>query len=711
MVFGSITYFEDYTPVGDITAFAVCFIFLILILNSYINLTRSFIFLKHIIYTVMVAALSDILFHIAMNYTATLPLFIIYALRLIFHMSLFTILCLYIMYSAEALQLEQKLTRPFLVAMSAIFVIAFALEILGSVYGFGFCIYPDRVVDNDIVIFMVIYVLFMVCLGTLIIKYKHRVFKQIFIAIVSSMGISVLVMVVQQIRGQSSYTVTSFMLPVYTLLFMIHANPYDINSGFVGEKAFEDLIKVSKTQGKDTSLYLMSLYLHELEEMGGKYPKEIQEASRDYLDRFFKSSTLFQISSGHLIMVVDKKKNSNYLENSREMLEAFKQLHARLQYDYKIIYTDSVEQLDNDNGYTGFIDFLHRQMPENTVLIAESRHIDDYMKYRYIVSQLADIQEKNDLNDPRVLVYCQPVYSLRRQKYDTAESLMRLNLPEIGMVFPDVFIPIAEEHMYIQALTRIILAKTCAEIKKLTCAGYNVKRISVNFSIYDMRDDGFYETVTGIIRDSGINPDQVAFEVTESQNEQDFELIKEKMNELKGSGIKFYLDDFGTGYSNFERITELPFDIVKFDRSLVVASRNNEKFMAMVSHLAKMFDEVDYAVLYEGIEDEYDEERCSRMSAKYLQGYKYSKPVPIDQLTLFFEKNDMNENIVTKQINERRCPVCGRTVFEQVGKYEICEVCGWEDDPVQLANPDFAGGANKLSLNECIKAWNSQNAD
>ena len=99
------------------------------------------------------------------------------------------------------------------------------------------------------------------------------------------------------------------------------------------------------------------------------------------------------------------------------------------------------------------------------------------------------------------------------------------------------------------------------------------------------------------------------------------------------------------------------------------------------------------------------------MSAKYLQGYKYSKPIPIDQMTLFFEKNDMNEDNVTRQTGERRCPVCGRTVFEQVGKYEICEVCGWEDDPVQLADPDFAGGANKLSLNECIKTWNNQKAD
>jgi EAL domain-containing protein (putative c-di-GMP-specific phosphodiesterase class I) len=83
---------------------------------------------------------------------------------------------------------------------------------------------------------------------------------------------------------------------------------------------------------------------------------------------------------------------------------------------------------------------------------------------------------------------------------------------------------------------------------------------------------------------------------------------------------------------------ELPFDIIKFDRSLVIASSSDEKMREMVSHLAKMFSDMDYAVLYEGIEDEEDEARCIDMSANYLQGYKYSKPIPIKQLTEYFVK-------------------------------------------------------------------------
>ena len=141
-----------------------------------------------------------------------------------------------------------------------------------------------------------------------------------------------------------------------------------------------------------------------------------------------------------------------------------------------------------------------------------------------------------------------------------------------------------------------------------------------------------------IIRESGIRFDQIAIEITESQSEDDFVIIKKAVSELKDTGIKFYLDDFGTGYSNFERIMELPFDIIKFDKSLVIASSTDGKLKNMVTHLARMFNDMDYAVLYEGVENDDDEERCVEMSAKYLQGFKYSKPIPIERLTEYCEK-------------------------------------------------------------------------
>ena len=631
-----VSYYENYTPAADVLVMGMCLVFLILIWRAYINRTKSFFFLRAMIYLLFAAAASDILYHVSMNRIGEIPNILIYIFRFIFHMCLFTNLWIYVLYLRASVHVERKSDRRFIRAgVIGYFVILF-LEIFTVITRTGFYIREDNSVHTGFPVFLIGYVHFLSLLIVMIFKYRNRVYKQVLRGVIETIGVSVLIIIVQQIHGQSSFTVATFMFPIYALLYLVHSNPYDIETGSVSENAFEDLVYISSARKRD--LYFMSLYMHDFEGKGRKYPKEIQNQVRRFMVKFFRSPMLFNISGGHMILVVDTAKDPDYEESGRSMLEEFNKVYPILKVDYKIVYFGSYEKLSEENDYVGFVRFMHSRMEENSFVKVTSREVDDYMNYKYIVSELSDIAQKEDLRDPRVKLYCQPVYNIKSGRFDTAEALMRIELPYIGMIFPDVFIPIAEKNGYIYPLTKIILAKTCDKVKELTENGYDFKRISVNFSVYDLREESFTEMVQKIIGDSGIDYGKIAIELTESQNESDFELMKEKVLELKDSGIKFYLDDFGTGYSNFERIMELPFDIVKFDRSLVIASGNNEKFRSIVTNLAKMFNEVQYAVLYEGIEDDSDEMRCIEMSAKYLQGYKYSKPIPAEKLTEFFEK-------------------------------------------------------------------------
>ena len=215
---------------------------------------------------------------------------------------------------------------------------------------------------------------------------------------------------------------------------------------------------------------------------------------------------------------------------------------------------------------------------------------------------------------------------------------MRIILPDYGFIYPDDFIPIAEQKGYIHSLSKIILHKTCKSIIKLEEKGYEIERVSVNFSILELRDADFCDDVTTIINNTGLEPDKIAIEVTESRNEQDFERVRKVMDTLQHIGIKFYIDDFGTGYSNFARIIGLPIDIIKFDRSLTIMSGKDEESKYMVGSFSDIFENSEYQVLFEGVEDEADERRCIDMNAQYLQGYKYSKPIPIRQLGSFLQK-------------------------------------------------------------------------
>ena len=382
----------------------------------------------------------------------------------------------------------------------------------------------------------------------------------------------------------------------------------------------------------------MSLYLPDFDAEGVKIPKELQSVIRRFSSIYFKSAVLFKVNNGHVVMMTQKKANPDYENRINKILNSFSEEYEKFKFDYKVVMGESIEEISRRNEYVSFINSIHHNMNLNSIHMVEYDDVVDFDKYEYILSELGDIYRRKDLRDSRVLAYCQPVYNTKTGKFDTAEALMRLGLSDAGMVYPDKFISIAEENGYIHVLTEIILQKTCDEIRHLIKEGYNVKRISVNVSAAELRDESFSSDIIEIIDKNEIPDDKVAIEITESQTESDFMLMKNIVEELKGKGITFYLDDFGTGYSNMERIMELPFDIIKFDRSLVLASEASDRSEKMVENLANMFSELGFSVLYEGVENEIDEKRCIRMSASYLQGYKYSRPIPIIELKRFFSK-------------------------------------------------------------------------
>ncbi len=365
----------------------------------------------------------------------------------------------------------------------------------------------------------------------------------------------------------------------------------------------------------------------------------MQASVRQFTYRVIKNARLFKVSRGHMILIFLKKHYPDCEKKIREVQEAFYPLYDQYGYDYKIVIGSSVDEISRKNEYVNFIRNIHRTMAECSVHRVDDEDVAAFRRNEYILRELADIYRRADLDDPRVLVYCQPVLNVRTGQYDTAEALMRLSLKDLGVVYPDQFIRLAEEQGYIHTLTEIILHKTCRAIREFTDAGYVIRRISVNVSVPELKDEGFCGDIIDIIRKNGISGDKIAIELTESQNEGDFMLMKQKIDELKKYGIQFYLDDFGTGYSNMERIMELPFDIIKFDRSLVIASGAENRSRKMVANLASMFSNMDYRVLYEGVEKDTDEAMCRDMSATYLQGFKYSRPAPIIKLRDYLSRD------------------------------------------------------------------------
>ncbi|MBQ9550059.1 MAG: EAL domain-containing protein [Lachnospiraceae bacterium] len=632
----AITYYGNYSPVGDIIVLASCLAFLVLIFTAYINHTKSFRIFRNCIFLLILTAVSDIVYHMLLNSLDTVPHEVVYAVRITFYLSLFAILFHFVFYAKETLHMELKSDNKYIYAAVTAYALIVLYVIVTTVTRTGFYIDEENNIIQRPSVFPFFFFFYAALILLMLILHKSRIYKQIYIGIVVTTLLSICVMLIQGMHGQSSFTAAVFLFPMYAILYFMHSNPYDPEIGAVNISAFEDLTAYSYAHKNE--LLIMSLFLQEFDVKDRKFPKELQDLIRYYNHHFFKRALLFRLSGGHIVLVAETAKNPDYRERLDSMLKDFYTQHERFRLDHKIIFLTTIDEIGKTNDYLDLIRYLESRMGDREVKYVDEKDIEAYREHKYIVHELEDIVRKGDLNDSRVKVYCQPVLNTRSGKYDTAEALMRLKLEKMDIVYPDRFIPIAEKYGYIKTLSLIILNKTCLAIRRLISEGYYLNRISVNFSMIDVRESDFSEKVLKIIDSNGIPYEKLAIELTESQSEQDFIIVRDKINELKDSGIKFYLDDFGTGYSNFDRIIELPFDIIKFDRSLVIASNSDTKSETMVSYLAHMFSDMHYSVLYEGIENKDDEQMCIRMCGRYLQGYKYSKPIPIEGLTEYFEK-------------------------------------------------------------------------
>ena len=622
----------SYTPVGDIIVLSLCIIMGILIKQTHIEKDKiNFYIIMHILAFAFVAASANIIFQTQLL-KEDLNLTVIYSSRCLHHMLFMFIMIFYIKYIQGSLWLITKEKLRTRITIILVVVLAVAVDLIASFLKFGFYITENHEYNPGFDIFELLYMVFMINIIYLLIKYRKRILTRVFTGLMSVLLISNILLCIQGMHRQISYTSICCFLPIISIIFLFHSNPFNTDTGAVSGEFFSLEIKENLEKGKE--MLIMCCHIPGFSAAILKSP-ELRTEFYEFFRMNVKKAILYSFPNDGLILTVVKQKKMDCKKIADKMLSDFAVSYEKFGLDYKIIVMETSESVANVSDYHSIIDYIDNKMQFNTVVHVTENDIKEYYDEYYILSELEDIAEKKDLFDRRVLVYCQPVFNLNTGQYDTAEALMRLKLDKTGMVFPDKFIPLAEQFNLIHNLSMIILNKTCFALRGFLEEGFIIKRISVNFSAIDLRYASFCDEVKSIIESNNIDYGKIAVEITESRSDADFNLVKQRVIQLQDLGIKFYLDDFGTGYSNFERIMEIPFDIIKFDRSLLIESLKNTSSQYMVRTFANMFHDLKYSILFEGVENENDENRCKLMMAQYLQGYKYSKPIPIEELRKF----------------------------------------------------------------------------
>lgn len=204
------------------------------------------------------------------------------------------------------------------------------------------------------------------------------------------------------------------------------------------------------------------------------------------------------------------------------------------------------------------------------------------------------------------------------------EMLARWNSPELGLVGPDVFIPIAEEIGAIGELSEALIAQAFVDAKewdpKLT--------LSVNISPVQMRDPWFAQKILKLLVKHRFPPDRLEIELTESCLLESTGLARSMITSLRNQGVNVSLDDFGTGYSSLSQLRSLPFDRLKIDRSFIAELREEAHGARLVDAIIAMSDGLELPITAEGIENDEVLELLKRMGSMKGQGYHYGRPEP-----------------------------------------------------------------------------------
>jgi diguanylate cyclase (GGDEF)-like protein/PAS domain S-box-containing protein len=230
----------------------------------------------------------------------------------------------------------------------------------------------------------------------------------------------------------------------------------------------------------------------------------------------------------------------------------------------------------------------------------------------------------------QLVLYYQPIVSIVDDQICGFEALVRWNHPERGLISPGEFIPIAEESDLIILLGRWILRQSCRQMaewhKKL--ASHPPLTINVNVSPRQLGDPRLIEDVEFALAESGLNPDSLSLEVTESSLMENTEQTAATLNRLKAMNIRLEIDDFGTGYSSLSYLRRLPFDMLKIDRSFVNELNAGSGGLDIVKAIIEMAHSLRLQVIAEGVETEEQMYLLRQLGCNYVQGFLFSKPVP-----------------------------------------------------------------------------------
>ena len=317
------------------------------------------------------------------------------------------------------------------------------------------------------------------------------------------------------------------------------------------------------------------------------------------------------------------------------------QIHKiNIMFDSKICFIRCPQDLKSYESVINFKKNIMQIIKEsNTVVrlskISDSKDFQIYHQIDHIISK--------GLKNNAFEMYYQPIYSIKKKQFVSAEALIRLNDDKLGFVPPAVFIPAAEKNGAIHQIGDFVLEDVISFIGQNSIEEYGLEYIELNLSIAQCIESNLIDKIMALLDKYTVTTDQINLEITETSENANFDIIEQNINLLASKGINFSLDDFGTGYSNILKISKLPLNIIKLDKSFV-DDLEKPGMKIVISETVSMLKKMKKKILIEGVETYEDFDYFRNVGCDYIQGFYFSKPLPKDEFFEFLKNANDSED-------------------------------------------------------------------
>lgn len=231
-----------------------------------------------------------------------------------------------------------------------------------------------------------------------------------------------------------------------------------------------------------------------------------------------------------------------------------------------------------------------------------------------------------------VCPHYQPIIALDTGEITGFEALARWSHPERGFIPPADFIPLAEETGLIMPLGLSVLRQSCLQLAEWDRTWpaekpFNPYSLSVNVSVKQLRQPGLVEEIRSVLSETGVSPERLQLEITESALMEDAAAAIDMLRQMKAIGVRLAMDDFGTGYSSLSYLHRFPIDTLKIDRSFVTRMGTDRESRGIVKTIIMLANELGKDVVAEGVETDAHRDTLAGLACGYAQGYFFSKPL------------------------------------------------------------------------------------